>query len=525
MGVAGLGIALWVSTCPAAVGQSATELIDRWVTVGWTAKEIAPAPRCDDTTFARRLHLSLVGRPPFPRELQTFLDDAQPGKRSRLVKHLLDSDAYAVHMAQVFDVLLMGRKGAIQSKQRVDRGWLRYLQQQFRENVSWEVMAQDILQARPTSADRQASTWFLFERRDKHQEIAEAIAPAFFGIRVECAQCHDHPLVDEIKQSHYWGLTAFFNRGKNQNTPHGPRIQESAVGGFTDFTDLAGDSYPNELVFLGAGKVAEKRPAKGSKEQDGDELYHNPEREGLPRVPVFSRREAFVNEVLTGHPLLARAMVNKIWAMMLGRGIVDPVDEMDSMHEASHPELLDALSDHFRESGYDVQDLLHAIAMSKPYQLSSARPPGVHDPATFAWFQSQPLTAEMMVRSLNSVVRQDPGNALAMLSSFRKHFPGVLASQSVTSLDDAMFLTNNHGLHQFLEESIDKKHIVPRLLAMGSHEARARHLYWTAFARQPSVEEVAVLTAYLEQREDKLESALRQVVWAVVTSVEFRFNH
>lgn len=516
---------LIISACVSLQAETVTEAIDRHISARWAKQQITPTDTVDDASFARRIHLSLIGRPPFVSELDTFLADGRTDKREHLVQHLLSSEAYAGHMAQLFDSVLMGRRGAGEYKKRKDQGWLTYLQRQFKENVSWETTAQEILLARPTTASRKGSTWFLFERKDEHQVIAEAIAPAFFGIRIECAQCHDHPLVDEIKQAHYWGLTAFFNRGKNQNTKQGPQIQESAIGGFSDFSDLIGNTQPNELVFFKADKVDEARPKKDDKPEDKAELYRDSEIEGLPRVPLFSRRAAFVDQVLTGHPLLATAMVNKLWAIMLGRGLVDPVDEIDSLHPPSHPQLLEYLSQQFRDSNYDVKALIKAIALSTPYQLSSNQPAEIYDPATFAWFQPQPLTAEVMVQSLNSVVRHVPNNELGVLNQFRRHFPEVLQSKTNTGLDDAMFLSNNAEFNQFLTESNGPEHLVPSMLKLDSNEKRISLLFRSAFSRLPDADELTEINSYLNQRQDDLTGALHQVVWAVVTSAEFRFNH
>ena len=151
-----------------------------------------------------------------------------------------------------------------------------------------------------------------------------------------------------------------------------------------EFADLLGDSSPNLLTFLEVDPVNEQRPASGEKQVDTDELYEPGPLENTPRVPVFSRREKFVTEVVREHPRVARALVNRVWALLMGRGIVHPYDEMDSMHEASHPQLLDWLSQDFRKSGYDVRRLVRGIVSSEAYQLNSRRPDGVEDPASFA---------------------------------------------------------------------------------------------------------------------------------------------
>ena len=223
-------------------------------------------------------------------------------------------------------------------------------------------------------------------------------------MQIQCAQCHDHPLADEIEQRHYWGLVAFYNRGKNVNTDGGPRIGESATGGFAKFTDLSGMANNAELTFLGKPFVIpESVPTEGDEDADAADRYLEHDANGRrfnPRVPKFSRREQFVEKIVRDNPLVARAMVNRLWAMLMGRGIVHPVDMMDSSHDPSHPQLLDWLARDFVDSGYNIKRLVREITSSRSYQLD-ARPTGdatARD--AFAWALQKALTAESLYRSM-----------------------------------------------------------------------------------------------------------------------------
>ena len=285
----------------------ATQQINHFVAKGWQDRGIVPAQRCSDRTFVRRVYLDLAGRVPTVTEVEVFLGDRRQDKRVQLIDLLLGSEDYVQHFADLFDALLMGRTEEYRYAQRVKHQWRAYLEDVFRSNRAWNEVVAEILLARPSNQQRRGAVWFLYERDDKHQAIAEAVAPAFFGIRVECAQCHDHMIADEIKQEHYWGLVAFFNRGKNENTKNGPRVAESAIGGFSEFANLMGDSSPNRLSFVAAPTIAEPRPAKDEKQQDGDELYVPASLPGDPRVPKFSRRQKFVEEIVQGHALVPRA--------------------------------------------------------------------------------------------------------------------------------------------------------------------------------------------------------------------------
>jgi hypothetical protein len=499
--------------------------LDRYVQDRWAEQQIRPAAPCSDQVFVRRVYLDLAGRVPTIAEAESFLDDSGSDRRARLVDMLLSSEDHVQHFADLFDALLMGRGSESKYAQREKHHWRGYLETVIRENRPWDQVSSEILRARPTDTKSAGAVWYLYERNNDHQQIAESIAPAFFGVRIECAQCHDHMTADEIKQEHYWGLVAFFNRSQNADTPSGPAVAESAIGGFSEFADIYGESSPNVLSFLGAPEVAEPRPTADEKQQDADSLYH-PAAADQPRIPHFSRREKFVSEVVANHPLLARAMVNRIWAMLMGRGIVHPFDEMDSVHPPSHPELLDWLSRDFADHGYDLRRLIRSIVLCEAYQLDSIRPADVNDPASFAWYLERPLTAEQLARSIQLVIRGGVDGPNELLGLFRQQFKEVLPDDHVVSAGDTLFLSNNAPFHRFLAESDQSPHLVPQLLEMDDDDAaRIDRLFRTIFGRPASDDEQQVIVQYLGSRGESPPLAWQQIVWSMLTSAEFRFNH
>jgi hypothetical protein len=435
-------------------------------------------------------------------------------------------------MRDVFDVVLMGRKPGGERRRRGQdatagiRGeWLGYLERSFAENRPWDRLVSDVLLARPASAQDRGAVWFLYARQDKYQDIAEAVSPAVFGLQVQCAQCHDHPLAHEVKQAHYWGLVAFFNRGKNRTTKGGPRIAESAIGGFADYPLLTGGSQASSLSFLGAETIEEKRPAAGEKEQDSPELYRpgsdNAAEE--PPVPKFSRRAQFVEQVVRKSPLVARAAVNRFWALLIGRGIVHPVDKMDSTHPPADPELLDWLATDFQKSGYDVRRLVRAVVLSRPYQLDSHPVPGVQ-PDLFAYGIEKPLTAESYYRSLQVAVTGRPDTETPGLKeALAEVFPDVLAEENISTLRQTMFLTNNPTFQKLAQPEAGTT--ASRLAAITDPAARVREAYRVAYAREPEPGELAPAVAYLKSRADRAPQATSQLWWALLAGAEFRFNH
>ena len=524
----GLSVSVALAQTETTINES--EPIDAWIQTGYQkASILSPADLCSDEQFIRRLTIDLAGRIPTLQERTEFLENPSPDKRTQRIDQLLQSEDYVKHFADTFDTLLMGRAPNPKINER-KKHWRPYLENVFRQNRPWDQVAQEILLARPQSSDQAGAVWFLYERNDNAQAIAEAVAPAFFGIRIDCAQCHDHMVATEIHQQHYWGLVAFFNRSKNQKKESGPRISESAVGGFSDFANIYGSSYPNLLTFYQSKTVDEPRPEKDSKQEDLDELYLPSVDPSEPRIPKFSRRQKFVQEILTGHPNLARALVNRIWAMLMGRGIVHPFDQMDSMHPPSHPELLEELSKDFIDSGYDIRRLVRRITTSRTYQLSSVPPVGAQDPSTFAWAIERPLTAEQLVRSMHVAIFQQVDHDHPLLADLRDRLPDVLPETITTDVSDALFLTNNPKMHQMLTAASKPDGIVSRLAQNSDPRQAVEHLFLATLGRRPSPEEHDAVVDFVQKRlktdpNVDLKNAWQNALWAVLTSAEFRFNH
>ncbi|MCY2986086.1 MAG: DUF1549 domain-containing protein [Planctomycetota bacterium] len=506
------------------VGLNASHVIDLGLEQGYRVNSVEAAKPIDDSMFARRIHLDLVGRVPRTGELDEFLSQTNSSKRSALVDRLLASDEHAVHMAEVYDAILIGRTNVDQVKKRMEAGWLAYLRDAVVKNRPWNQITREIVLARPSSPEARGAAWYLYARKDKHQDIAEAVSKDIFGVRIDCAQCHDHPLADEIKQKHYWGLVAFFNRSKNVDTPQGPRISESAIGGFSDFANLEGSSSPNELRFLEDRYVEEVRPGKDAKEEDKDELYVSVNGTD-PKIPKFSRREQFVEKVLADHPLLGKAMVNRIWGWMMGRGLVHPVDSLDSFHPASHPELLDWLSRDFVASGYDVRRLIKAIASSQSYQLDSANTKNV-DPKWFATALPKPLTAEMLQRSMLTVlepVETSRWDTIEKRVAFANLFPDVLTEESIANVAQGLLLSNSDTITELV--SMKQSRFLQSLAAPMETATATERLFLRILGRNPASDEVAYCKQYIDGRMDQRERAIEGLAWAMITSAEFRFNH
>ena len=490
--------------------------IDHFLAAEWQARGVAPAPGCDDRVFVRRVFLDLAGRIPTREEATAFLEDASVEKRAAIVDRLLAGDEYPRAFREIWDALLMGRHTGRREKKRQENGWFDFLEGAFKQDRPWDEVVRVMITGRPEKPEDKGAQWFLFERRNEFQPMAEAIAPVIYGTRVDCAQCHDHPLAREIKQGHYWGLVAAFNRSKNVEKD-APAVGESAVGGFVNFTNLKKESQPAVMAMLTGRTIDEARPARDAKQEDSPDGYVDPA--AAVKVPKFSRRGALAEAATIGNPLLARSFVNHTWAILMGRGIVHPVDEMNSKNPPSHPELLDWLAADFASHGYAPRRLVRAIVLSRGYQLSAGK---ITEPSAFAAAAEKPLTAEMIARSARIASGRTPGDA-ALRQTFVEAFPDVLPRIPRTTIQQAMLLANSEKFSALYAP--ESGNAAERLGALPALEDRVREAFQIVLTREPDAEELAQGVEFLKARAEKPAHAAGQLLWALAAGPEFLTNH
>jgi hypothetical protein len=485
------------------------EAVDTCIAEGWRQRSVKASEPLGDHAWCRRIYLDLAGRIPTRSELQNFLETKSQSKREELIDSLIASNEYAVRMRELWDVFLMGRiKRENHEERRVKNGWWSFLEYSFRENRPWNETIHEILVARPAKEELKGAYWFLFERRDQHQAIAEAVSPVVYGTRIDCAQCHDHPLAREIKQAHYWGLVAAFNRGKNVRDEG---VAESAVGGYVNFTNLKKESQPALVTLLTGKTLPETWPAGDKKEEDADDKYLDAK--ARVRVPKVSRREAFADAVTHDNPLLARAFVNRMWAVFMGRGLVHPADQMNARNAPSHPELLDWLADDFAKSGYDIKRFVRGLVLSRVYALSA----GDAAPEAFAAAIERPLTAEQLARSwqiASGLAKDDEKLRRAVVMSM----PDVLPKEYNATFQQAQFLENSPALAELLKAA--PGNIAERLSQFENDGQRIQEAFSTVLGRSPDAQEVSAASDLLKARSDK-SSGVRDLLWALMTSAEF----
>ncbi|MGE3778138.1 MAG: DUF1549 domain-containing protein, partial [Pirellulaceae bacterium] len=319
-----------------------------------------------DEEFVRRIHLDLIGMVPEVSETRAFLADSAADKRARLVDRLLDSPHYARHMATTFDVMLTERR---RGKEVKHEEWLQFLHEAMVANKPWNRLAAEILGADGTDEKIRAASKFYLDREGEPNLLTRDVGRMFFGIDLGCAQCHDHPLVDAYRQYDYYGLYAFLSRGTMFTDKDKKVFFAETAEGEAKFTSVFTKQQDEMRPRLPGGfELSEPLFLKG------EEYAVAPAKDVRP-VPKYSRRARLAELVAEGANLpFRRNLANRLWAHVMGRGLVEPLDMHHPDNPPSQPELLNLLADELGRTGFDMKSFLRELVLTQTYQRS-IRPP------------------------------------------------------------------------------------------------------------------------------------------------------
>lgn len=536
--------------------ESFTRIIDREIAIAQRRDGVSPGPVADDPEFVHRVYLDLIGRIPTATEARRFCEDWDSAKRARLIDDLIASSEFVEHWRENLNLVLMGGPAFGGNPQ-----WRAWLERALEQHQGWDTMARTMLLARPDNPDEAGAYQFLLARYNQGASGLDAVtrdvSRAFFGVDIQCARCHKHPEVKQWKQESYWSMAAYFNRSYPVTLKTGQYLAEKATGE-VEYTPKGKPATIARPVFLTgealmepartrvAAASAPGQPAQGGKVQappadDPADYIVAPEPGGpKTRVPVpkFSRRAKFVEIAINpGDPYFKRAAVNLIWKQFFGRGLVEPVDQMHDANPASHPELLRFLADAFAAHRFDLHLLIRGIVNSQTYQRTSryasamTRPPDtMYALSSVRSLSPHQLALSLLVAAGYADAETEP-DAAKLRAKLESQHTGLLTSL-VKELDsgtepyqagvrEALFQSNNASFAEVLRKG-GRAAQLSRIadLRMLVHEA-----YWSVLSRPPSAEEEARLEHYLAARTDRKSAACEQIVWALITSSEMRFNH
>jgi uncharacterized protein YlxW (UPF0749 family) len=300
---------------------------------------------------------------------RAFLEDASEGKREAVIDRLLNSPQFSRHMTNVVDVMLMERRAEKHVKE-VD--WQKYLYESISRNKPWDQLAREILAADGTDEKNRAAAAFYLARDGEPNGLTRDIGRIFFGMDLQCAQCHDHPLISSYYQSDYYGIYAFLNRGVLFTDKDKKVFYAEQAVGDVSFTSVFTKEHDKTFPRLPTSfEIDEPFFPLG-------EEYEVPPADKIRPVPKYSRRAKLAELATDGSNRQFNVnIVNRLWAHMMGRGLVEPVDLHHADNPPSHPELLELLGDQFVVMKYDLKAFLREIALSATYQRSLDAPESV----------------------------------------------------------------------------------------------------------------------------------------------------
>jgi Protein of unknown function (DUF1549)/Protein of unknown function (DUF1553) len=356
--------------------------VDRLMRAAWAAAGVTPGTASDDAEFLRRATLDTVGRVPTLEEAEPFLADPRPDKRTRLIDTLLASPDYAEHWADVAVDLYIGRQFRKPGlEKRLDPR--AFFVDVYRANRPYDRVAREMLTFTGEIVPSGPGVFLISHLRGGGPEVtASATARLFLGVQIQCAQCHDHPYDARYKQDDFYGLVAYFARTRQK--------EEKMEAPVSPGPESKSSGPENKRYFINdrpKGKTTFKRPGMGAAQAGGaapaDEVVALPRFLGrdVAPLPGEAPRDTLARAVI-GSDLFAKTLVDRLWAQLFGRGLVEPWDDLGGEGDPKHPELLVRLADDFRASGYDFKHLLRLMLLSQAYALSSRGPTDAAAPAT-----------------------------------------------------------------------------------------------------------------------------------------------
>jgi hypothetical protein len=500
-------------------GPAEANYVDKLVFSKLKTLGILPSEICSDADYVRRVHLDLCGLLPDGAVVKAFVADKDPNKRTKLVDSLLERPEYADFWTMKWsDVLRSSRKTMQLKGIFVFQDWLRG---HIANNTGIDKIVRELLTSSGSTFANPASNYYRIAKDS--QNLAETTAQLFFGIRMQCAKCHNHPF-ERWSQDDYYSMAAFFSQVAHKPDPDQPGPKPETPGA--------------EIVYVRRdGEVTQPRTGK----------VMPPKFMGGPIAkiePGQDRREALAQWATSGeNPFFAKATVNRIWFHLAGKGIVDPVDDFRESNPSANDPLLEALAKDFIKSGYDLKNIIRVICASSTYQLSTnTNESNKDDSRYFSHGVSKLLTAEQLL------------DAICKATEIPEKFPGLPAGTRATQLPDtevnhiflktfgqparelaceceresdsnlaqALQLINGPTINDKLKSPTNR---IGRLIKENKKDTEIlEDLYLETLSRSPTKEDAAIALGHLAKAKDK-RKAWEDIQWALINTKEFLFRH
>ena len=497
--------------------------IDRRIFATLQRVNVRPFSPTADSAFVRRAYLDAIGMLPTVGETEAFVNDLSPGKRGRLIDDLLERQEYATQWLVKFEDWF--RNSQYYSQGRTNGSYKRWLLDLIRHDRPYDEAAREMLTAVGDTTVRPAGNFWhpamdFMLRTFSVSKATPTVARLFLGKRIECAECHNHPL-ENLTQDDFYGMAAFMGRMKVKH-------------GYGQYRRVWYNAREGEVYHPVTKEPVAPKFLGGER----------------PKIAGGADRRTVLADWITRDQKeqFARATVNRIWYEYFGRGIVEPFDDFRSTNRPTHPELLDDLAQHFIDSGFRFKALHRLILNSKTYQLSAHEPdrPGGEDPLEdllYARYVPRKLSAEVLLDAI--------GQVTDVPERFSAYPRGTSSKELVASIGAPYFLTTfgfprrdvmetrsqtpslGQALHLMNSDTVREKvsadeNVLGRLLAEGLDDGQlVDRLYQRAYSRSPTPEQQGRVVEYIQSEAAAGRSrrrALENILWTLLNSKEFQLN-
>jgi Protein of unknown function (DUF1549)/Protein of unknown function (DUF1553) len=487
-------------------------VVDRAVFAKLNRMRVRPSEICNDREFIRRAYLDVIGTLPRPEEIERFLSRPETTRRDEVIDQLLERTEFYDFWALKFADILRSNGRLIQSKGAY--AFHRWIRSNLERDVPMDEFVRELLTAEGSTFKNPAANYYRISRDP--ESAVETTAQLFLGVRIQCAKCHNHPF-ERWTQDDYYGFAAFFSQvGRKKG------------------------NLPDEEVVYASGSGDVRQPRTGQKMKPkalGGPVYDDAADQGDRRARLASWLSGADN------PFFAKSLVNRIWYHLMGRGIVEPVDDFRDSNPASNDELLEGLTADFVRQGYHLRPLIRTILRSRTYQLSATTNSlNVDDTLYFSHCQTKLLPAEVLLDAISAVTGTTttfdglPAGARAcqipdgkMDNPFLKTFGRPARElacecerESESNLSQALQLIGGATVNGKLRE--ENGRMAQLAKSQKTPEEIARELYLVALGREPLAPERDAAIKHLTSAKNRRE-AVEDLGWVLINSKEFLFRH
>ena len=516
---------------PGSIGDSRedvaalAEKIDRLVASRLNEEDIVPAGLSGDAEFLRRVYLDIAGRIPPVSKVREFLADRSPEKRRKIVDELLAGNSYVNHFTTLWRRVMLPEADSTSQARYMVPGFEAWLRAKLKQNVGYDDLVRELVTT-PLNGSQNIYSFqngmltpvaFFRAKETKPENLAAATSRIFLGIRLECAQCHDHPF-GNWEREQFWSFAAFYSNIQ----PQRPR-QTGVISAIRKLLGAEtarpkGLRIPETNTYVTAAFLDDGKKAGGGNPRESLAVWLT-----SPRNPYF-----------------ARTAVNRMWGHFFGIGLVDPVDDFNESNPPSHPRLLDELARDFADHQFDLKYIIRAITASRTYQLSSALTDEsqTREPRLFARMAVKGLTAEQLFDSLAQAtgyrkLERNPNPFAFNANSPRQKFLDLFHNASdepvkrQTTILQALSMMNGQLVANATNLQNSQTLAAVTDYPLMSNAERIDALYLAALSRSPRPEETARMVQYVEAnpKAPQQKRALSDVFWALLNSSEFMLNH